>query len=139
MKKEYVLVPPKGIRLDLNAIESELSFAQEKSTFQEGPEYCQIEGRIYNTVDPAESAIAEGDCLSRIHHPMTPSWVRRASQIIFAPVLFLTVVKMVISLFTMSLPNSFSELVIIILIFSLGLMVIWGYWVIFVSGPGKST
>ncbi|EJN6829903.1 hypothetical protein NPU43_003887 [Vibrio cidicii] len=139
MKKKYILVPPKGIKLDLNAIEPELSLTHEKTTLQEGPEYCQIEGRIYNTVDPVESAIAEGDCLSRIHHPMTPSWVRRASQIIFAPILILTVVKMVISLFTMSLPNSFSEFVIIALIFCLGLMLIWVYWVIFVSGPDKST
>ncbi|RBM53756.1 hypothetical protein DLR67_18905 [Vibrio paracholerae] len=70
---------------------------------------------------------------------MTPRWVRRASQIIFAPMIILVVIKMTVSLFTMSTPNSFIELVVVALIFCIGLLILWVYWLIFVSGPKKTT
>ncbi|WP_205352629.1 hypothetical protein, partial [Vibrio cholerae] len=139
MKEKYVLVPPKGIRLDLQTAERELTITHQNIPIEVGPEHCQIKGRIYNTVDPVESAVAEGDCLSRLHHPMTPKWVRRASQIIFAPMIILVVIKMTVSLFTMSTPNSFIELVVVALIFCIGLLILWVYWLIFVSGPQKTT
>ncbi len=135
MSKRYVLVPPKGVKLDLESVEQKLVITQDIPIKKMGPRLCHVSGRIYNTIDPVESAVAEGECLSRIHHPLTPRWVKRTSQLIFGPFIVLTVVQLVITLFTMSRPGSFIELIFILLVFVFTFIVLWVYWVVFVSGP----
>lgn len=138
MKGKYVLVPPEGIQLDIASSSRELHIALENAVIEAGPTHCQIKGKIYNTVDPVESALAEGDCLSRIHHPMTPKWVVTASRIIFAPVILLTAIHIMVSQFSLSLSGSFSEFLLFSLITLVLLVLLGFYWLVFVSGPIQS-